>query len=166
MRESYLAEGNELRGTSVEDIPNLPRITFAAVGIDVHVVPQDEEWNRQHPSRRRIRYWMRCTGKIENPKSHVMGLGYISDSLTLSVAALTNDLNMSDIGMMVSLDHSIYFHRQPKADEWLLNCLESPWSGSQRGLVIGKFFTGKGDHVATVIQEGLVRINEQGLTKL
>lgn len=162
----YGVEGNEFEGTSVEEIPNLPRITFAAVGIEAYMVPKDKEWDKQHPSHRRIRYWLKCTGKIEDPKAHVMGLGYLSDSLMLSAAPYAGGFGWSDISMIVSLDHSIYFHRQPKADEWLLNCLESPWSGSQRGLVISKFFAMNGEHVATVIQEGVVRLNETAMAKI
>ncbi|KAK4545382.1 hypothetical protein LTR36_003562 [Oleoguttula mirabilis] len=42
----------------------------------------------------------------------------------------------AEIGMMVSLDHTIYFH-SPKAfraDEWLFSECDSPWSGDGRGL--------------------------------
>lgn len=64
------------------------------------------------------------------------------------------------IGMLVSLDHSIYFHRPREviADDWLLAENESPWSGEGRGLVIQKIWNRGGRLLATCVQEGLVRL--------
>jgi acyl-CoA thioesterase 8 len=59
------------------------------------------------------------------------------------------------VSMMVSLDHTIYFHnpRGFRADEWLFTEMESPWSGDGRGLVLQKIFTQKGELIATCVQE-------------
>ncbi|KAL8955067.1 MAG: hypothetical protein Q9193_006930 [Seirophora villosa] len=66
----------------------------------------------------------------------------------------------ASIGMMVSLDHTIYFHRprEIKADEWMLSENESPWSGDGRGLVFQRIWNRNGVLVATCVQEGLVRL--------
>lgn len=95
-----------------------------------------------------------------------MAMAYLSDSHLLGAAVRAPGLTGNDVSMMVSLDHTIYYHKQPKADDWLLYCLESPWSGSQRGVVVGKFFNPRGDHIATVIQEGLIRIKDGAEEKL
>jgi acyl-CoA thioesterase len=60
-----------------------------------------------------------------------------------------------ELGMIVSLDHSIYFHapRRIRADEWMLFDMESPWSGDGRGLVLQKIFARDGTLLATCIQE-------------
>lgn len=60
-----------------------------------------------------------------------------------------------EIGMMVSLDHSIYFHnpRNFRADEWLYTECESPWSGDGRGLVLQRMYTKEGILVASCVQE-------------
>ena len=60
-----------------------------------------------------------------------------------------------EIGMMVSLDHSIYFHapRSIKADEWMLSEMESPWSGDGRGVVTQRIFAADGTLLATCFQE-------------
>ncbi|KAF3768748.1 hypothetical protein M406DRAFT_92086 [Cryphonectria parasitica EP155] len=65
-----------------------------------------------------------------------------------------------EIGMMVSLDHSIYFHepRKVKADEWMLSEMESPWAGDGRGVVTQRIFSKDGTLLATCFQEGVVRI--------
>ncbi|KAL8783890.1 MAG: hypothetical protein Q9213_004308 [Squamulea squamosa] len=61
----------------------------------------------------------------------------------------------ASIGIMVSLDHTIYFHRprEIKADEWLLSENESPWSGDGRGLVFQKIWNKQGKLVASCVQE-------------
>lgn len=60
-----------------------------------------------------------------------------------------------EIGMMVSLDHSIYFHepRKVKADEWLCSEMESPWAGDGRGVVTQRIFSKDGTLLATCFQE-------------
>ncbi|KAL9598074.1 MAG: hypothetical protein Q9219_004705 [cf. Caloplaca sp. 3 TL-2023] len=61
----------------------------------------------------------------------------------------------ASIGMMVSLDHTIYFHRPRdiKADEWLLSENESPWSGDGRGLVFQRIWNRDGVLLASCVQE-------------
>lgn len=60
-----------------------------------------------------------------------------------------------EIGMMVSLDHTIYFHNPKafRADEWMLTEMESPWAGDGRGLVMQKIYTQDGTLIATCVQE-------------
>ncbi|KIW04887.1 acyl-CoA thioesterase II [Verruconis gallopava] len=64
------------------------------------------------------------------------------------------------VGMMVSLDHTIYFHNPKalKADEWLFTEMESPWAGDGRGLVMQRIWTRDGTLVASCVQEGVVRL--------
>lgn len=60
-----------------------------------------------------------------------------------------------EIGMMVSLDHTIYFH-DPKgfrADEWMCAVSETPWAGDGRGLVFQKIFSSDGKLIASCVQE-------------
>ncbi|KAI4251639.1 MAG: hypothetical protein LQ352_004733 [Teloschistes flavicans] len=68
----------------------------------------------------------------------------------------------SSIGMMVSLDHTIYFHRprEIRADEWLLSESEVPWAGDGRGLVLQRIWNRRGVLVASCVQEGLVRLKQ------
>ncbi|KFY10365.1 hypothetical protein V492_05051 [Pseudogymnoascus sp. VKM F-4246] len=76
---------------------------------------------------------------------------------------LDNKNNRPGIGMMVSLDHTIYFHepRSLKADEWIFTEMESPWSGDGRGLVFQKMWSADGRLIATCIQEGVVRLRQE-----
>lgn len=63
---------------------------------------------------------------------------------------------------MVSLDHTIYFHRPRalKADEWLFTEMESPWAGDGRGLVFQRIWNREGVLIASCVQEGLVRLEQ------
>lgn len=69
----------------------------------------------------------------------------------------------SKIGMMVSLDHTIYFHNQMtvRADDWMFVEMGTPWAGDERGLVMQKVWTKDGVLVATCVQEGLVRLVQE-----
>jgi hypothetical protein len=60
-----------------------------------------------------------------------------------------------EIGMMVSLDHTIYFHnpRSFRADEWIFTEMETPWAGDGRGLVFQKMYTQDGTLIASCVQE-------------
>ncbi|KAH8886765.1 Thioesterase/thiol ester dehydrase-isomerase [Thozetella sp. PMI_491] len=60
-----------------------------------------------------------------------------------------------EVGMMVSLDHSIYFHepKRVQADEWMFTEMESPWSGEGRGVVTQRIFAKDGTLLATCVQE-------------
>lgn len=72
------------------------------------------------------------------------------------------------IGMMVSLDHAIFFHnpRAFRADEWMLTEMESPWAGDGRGLVIQRIWSKDGTLIATCMQEGCVRLQQQKESKI
>jgi acyl-CoA thioesterase len=71
------------------------------------------------------------------------------------------------VGMMVSLDHSIYFHepRSFRADEWIFTEMESPWAGDGRGVVTQKMWARDGRLIATCFQEGVVRLKPDGKEK-
>ena len=58
----------------------------------------------------------------------------------------------------ISLDHAMWFHRRFRADDWLLYAQDSPAATNGRGLSRGLVFTRDGTLVATVMQEGLIRV--------
>jgi acyl-CoA thioesterase-2 len=59
---------------------------------------------------------------------------------------------------VASLDHSMWFHRDFRMDDWLLYAMESPNASGARGLNNGRIYTRKGTLVASVTQEGLIRL--------
>lgn len=112
------------------------------------------------PTDKRSRRWARVKGKIQDEDSHLPALAYFSDSSLLVTAVKVNPLIQKGIGMIVSLDHTIYFHNaaEIKADEWMLVELDSSWAGEERALVTAKFWNQDGTLVASCYQEGLIRL--------
>jgi acyl-CoA thioesterase-2 len=52
----------------------------------------------------------------------------------------------------------VWLHRPFRADEWLLYAMDSPLSAGARGFARGSIFTRAGELVASVAQEGLLRM--------
>ncbi|KAF9888498.1 hypothetical protein FE257_008605 [Aspergillus nanangensis] len=67
-----------------------------------------------------------------------------------------------EVSMLVTLTHSIYIHAPAAvmAHEWLLSETHSPWSGDGRGLVIQRWWSRTGILIATCVQEGVIRLNQ------
>jgi acyl-CoA thioesterase-2 len=59
---------------------------------------------------------------------------------------------------MASLDHAMWFHREFRMDQWLLFAIDSPSASNARGFTRGSLFTEDGRLVASVVQEGLMRV--------
>ena len=57
-----------------------------------------------------------------------------------------------------SLDHAIWFHGDCRADQWLLHTADLERNSGGRTLVRGRFYTREGSHVATLMQQGLMRL--------
>src|SRR5690606_41986019 len=77
----------------------------------------------------------------------------------LSTALLPHARSIQDPKMQAaSLDHAIWFHRPFRVDEWLLYAMESPAAAAARGFARGSIYTQDGKLVASVAQEGLIRL--------
>jgi acyl-CoA thioesterase-2 len=109
------------------------------------------------------RIWLKATGSLpDDPVLHACVLTYASDMTLLDTALLPHGLGPIDDVFMASLDHAMWFHRQPKVDEWMLYVQESPSAQGGRGLALGRIFSRDGKLLATVAQEGMVRVPEFG----
>jgi acyl-CoA thioesterase-2 len=94
----------------------------------------------------------------DDPVLHRCLLAYLSDFHFLSTAMYPHGASWLVPGMQVaSLDHSLWFHRSMRVDEWLLHQVESPSASGARGFVQGKIFSRAGKLVASTTQEGLTR---------
>lgn len=90
---------------------------------------------------------------------HQALLAYISDYELIGTATLPHGVHATRDGLqMASLDHAMWFHRPVRVDEWLLFALDSPAAFGGRGLARGYVFTEDGKLVATLAQEGLIRV--------
>ena len=121
------------------------------IGSSGHGVPED-------PCRPALsRLWIRVTEELgDDPVRHLAAFTYASD-MSLLGAALTPHRVQPPKVQMASLDHTIWFHRPFRADEWWLYDQHSPSAQGGRGLSLARVFTQDGRLVATVAQEGLIR---------
>lgn len=94
-----------------------------------------------------------------NDDLHRIGLMYACDYTILEGLLRQRGLSWSSEGLVTaSLDHSMWFHRVPNVDEWILYQQDALSSQSQRGLAEGHFFDREGNLLATVVQEGMIRL--------
>ncbi len=103
--------------------------------------------------------WFRADGDLgEDLLLHQCVLTYASDISLLdnTIRPHGRDGHLGPV-MMASLDHAVWFHRPLRADRWLLYATESPAAAGARGFARGSIFTRKGELVASVAQEGLMR---------
>lgn len=111
-----------------------------------------------HPALARV--WLRVSGRLGDESwLHAAALTYASDLTLLAASLVPHDLHIGDPRLQpASLDHAMWFHRPFRADEWLLYDQVSPSASGGRGLATGRLFTAEGQLVASVVQEGLVRL--------
>jgi acyl-CoA thioesterase II len=97
----------------------------------------------------------------DDPELHQVALAYASDYTILESIYRKHGLSWAHPGISTaSLDHAIWFHRPARVDQWLLYHQTSPAAQGGRGLSQGHIFTEAGELVATVAQEGMVRVPE------
>jgi acyl-CoA thioesterase-2 len=113
------------------------------------------------PDRRPVQaVWMRTVGPMpDDPGLHRAALAYASDYAILEPILRGHGVAWTTPGLkMASLDHAMWWHRFARVDEWLLYVQESPTAGGGRGLSLGRIFRRDGALVASVAQEGMVRV--------
>ncbi|MDV6012929.1 acyl-CoA thioesterase II [Haloechinothrix sp. LS1_15] len=129
--------------------------------IDLRYV-NDPPWVTREDGGRagRNQVWMRADGLLPDDELlHVCVLTYASDMTLLDSALARHGVYWEmDKVLGASLDHALWFHRPFRADEWLLYDTESPTASGSRGLATGRFFSRDGRLIATVVQEGLLRV--------
>ncbi|KAG0749572.1 hypothetical protein G6F57_001608 [Rhizopus arrhizus] len=109
-------------------------------------------------------HWFKTRGKLnDDMKLHACCIAYVSDAALLNTAAIANGMTFSSssVGMMTSLDHTIWFHMPARADEWLLYHKYSPRTNSGRGFAFGHIYSQDGSLVATTAQEGVIRLSKK-----
>jgi acyl-CoA thioesterase-2 len=108
------------------------------------------------------RVWMKAVDRLPADQFiHHALFAYISDYELIGTATLAHGLHATRGGLqMASLDHAMWFHRPLRVDEWLLFDLDSPNSSGARGLARGQVFTEDGVLVASLAQEGLIRLRQ------
>lgn len=106
--------------------------------------------------------WMRTVDRLpDDPLLHQAMLAYASDYSLLGVAMQPHGLDFRKPNVQgVSLDHAMWFHRDFRMDDWLLYDTDSPSAAGARGFCRGSVYSLDGRLVASVAQEGLVRVRD------
>ncbi len=128
--------------------------------IDIRYVTEPPWEQRGEGSEARSQVWMRADGTLPADELlHVCVLTYASDMTLLDSILVRHGVYWGfDRVLGASLDHALWFHRPFRADEWFLYDCASPSAAGARGLATGRFFAQDGTLIATVVQEGLLRI--------
>ena len=108
--------------------------------------------------------WARYRAPLsDDPRAHACALAFLSDANPMDAIAGRHPVTpkspeeWGETFVSASLDHSVWFHRSVRADEWLLFDMHSSFVGGSRGISRGEVFQ-NGQLVATVAQEGLLRL--------
>jgi acyl-CoA thioesterase II len=140
--------------------PELARMTTRFQAIDIRQVEHMQLDGEKHPPYRHT--WVKTSAPLpDDPEVHVCLLAYISDMDFMGTAMLPHGRSGGDRRVQgASLDHAMWFHRDFRADQWLLFAKTSPSAAGARGFVRGQFFTEDGGLIATAAQECLIRPRE------
>lgn len=109
------------------------------------------------------RYWLRAIAPLSTDRIiNAATAAYASDYSLLESIIRRHGLSWSDARLRVaSLDHAMWWHRPLNLNEWHLIDYRSPAAEGGRGLGMGSIFTQTGKLVASVAQQGMVRLKQQ-----
>ncbi|MFJ8157302.1 acyl-CoA thioesterase [Streptomyces sp. NPDC094468] len=101
---------------------------------------------------------LRAVEGLTDVQRDLAALAYVCDYTILEPVLRVLGLAWADPGLVTaSLDHAMWFHRPAETADWLLYAQEAVAADAGRGLGTGRFFTREGRHLATVVQEGMIR---------
>jgi acyl-CoA thioesterase-2 len=108
--------------------------------------------------------WMKTLGSLpDDPNLHRAALAYASDYTILEPIYRRHGLAWVTPGLKTaSLDHAMWWHRFGRVDEWMLYVQETPSGQGGRGLSLGRIYSHDGVLLASVAQEGMVRVPASG----
>jgi len=121
-------------------------------------------WERVGTPAERGQLWMRAGSDLgDDPLVHAAVVTFGSDLTLVDSILERHGISSGDPAVSgASLDHCMWFHRPLRADDWLFYDYRSPVGAGARGLAQGTMFNRAGEHVVSVIQEGLVRLRPGG----
>jgi acyl-CoA thioesterase-2 len=126
--------------------------------VEMRFVELDRFFGKPHEGA--VNVWFRLKTRLpDNPLYHRFALAFASDMALVDVALAPHGHSIFEPTIMAaSLDHALWFHRDGRLDEWVLYHQDSPNMGGGRGLARGLIFTRDGTLLASVAQEGMLRL--------
>jgi acyl-CoA thioesterase-2 len=142
-----------------EHIPEHIRGKFLAEKPVILKPVEQYNWVKPNKTEPVCHMWIKANGKLPDDfRIHTYMLAYTSDYHFLPTALFAHGLSHWQSNFQIAtIDHSMWFHRPFRFDEWLLYVMDSPNTFGCRGLVRGQIFTQQGDLVASTMQEGVIR---------
>ncbi len=106
--------------------------------------------------------WFRCRVPIgDDQHMHQVIMAYASDMNLLSTSMRPHGVHWQTPGFQsASLDHAMWFHKPTNFNEWHLYSQDSPSASNGRGFIRGSIYRADGTLVASVAQEGLIRMRK------
>lgn len=125
------------------------------------VDPDADLFHPQKKAPRRL-VWLRARASLPDDQAlHRYLLAWVSDHSLVTTSLFPHGVTWLTRGMHVaSLDHVMWFHRPVRVDDWLLYVIDSPAAHGARGFARGRLFDRAGHLVASVAQEGLIRMKK------
>ncbi|MDP2227656.1 MAG: acyl-CoA thioesterase II [Moraxellaceae bacterium] len=152
----------ELRQKIAPMIPEKVREAFARERpIEIRPVNPVNPFAPQKQEAKRLQ-WMRAQNRLpDDPFLHQCVLAFASDFALMGTAMLPHGVSFMQNNMQAaSIDHSMWFHRPFRMDEWLLYEMDAPNASSSRGMNRGLIYAQDGRLIASTAQEGLMRLRE------
>lgn len=154
-----------------EDLPTVAQVLGDSTVRDAHYWANDRNFDLRHsPSpvyvtasgerTRRQVVWLKAYDRLpDDPNLHRAALAYLCDYTLLEPVLRNNGVAWSDDGLMTaSLDHAMWWHNEGRVDEWIALVQDSPAASNGLGLAHGRIYSQGGVLLASVVQEGLVRL--------
>jgi acyl-CoA thioesterase-2 len=179
MQASFHTEESSLEHQfEMPEVPDPESIRPLAERVASEFGDIDEWFKRQHPIDQRFigelpwsplrskeprqRIWIKADGVLpDDPLLHACVVTYASDMSLFDAILAPHSVRWDDGTFMgASLDHCMWFHRDFRADEWLLYDTDSPIAHGGRGLARGFLFNQAGELKVSMVQEGLTRVIE------
>jgi acyl-CoA thioesterase-2 len=125
------------------------------------VNPQDPE--NPQPKEAVSYSWFKATDTLgDDLATHQQLLAYASDNPILITALNPHGVSFLNPELAtISLDHALWFYRPFRVDDWLLYETESDVAANGRAWCRGRIYNRKGELVAAVTQEGLLRLKNR-----
>ncbi|MFF4307038.1 acyl-CoA thioesterase [Streptomyces sp. NPDC001601] len=134
------------RGFDMRHVPGPVYLT-----VDGARLPHQAVWVRPFDA-------LRPVEGLTDAQRDLAALAYVCDYTILEPVLRVLGLAWADPGLVTaSLDHAMWFHRPAPVGDWLLYAQEAEAAEAGRGLGSGRFFTRDHRHLATVVQEGMIR---------
>ncbi len=155
-----LVSERDLREAIRDEVPEkFRRFFLRARPIEIRPV-NPRNWFKPVKSEPVQHSWFRVVAPLpDDPALHRAMLTYATDMTLLGTCMLPHGVSWMNGGVQTaSLDHAVWLHEPFRFDEWLLYTTDSPWAGHSRGFNRGRIYARDGRLVASVAQEGLVRV--------